>query len=259
MKRVSLFRRGRFAYLDWQENGRRRRLSIGILNNAEAERARAKKETELSSGPRILPSLPIVFEFMSFYLDWYRTEHPTTHSKARNEVKKFIARFEHRPIDSLRPVEMERYKTDRLTVDKAAPETVGKKVRRLQAAFRRGVKWKELDFNPLEEVTAPRGVRSVSVRLYSKEANAGALCCERSQGAPVAFHGPYRVASRGDGQVDASQRHRDEAADLKRTGWNRCWTHEVRQVAGGAAEPASSGSACRPARSASIGAQGHAE
>ncbi len=51
-------------------------------------------------------------------------------------------------------MEMESYKTDRLTKDKVAPETVGKEVRRLQAAFRRGVKWKELDFNPLEETQA---------------------------------------------------------------------------------------------------------
>lgn len=109
-------------------------------------------------------------EFLVNYLDWYKAEHPTTHGKARSEVKKFIARFGHRPIDSLRPVEMEAYKTDRLIADKAAPETVGKEMRRLQAAFRRGVKWKELDFNPLEEVTAPRGVRSVAVRFYSKEA-----------------------------------------------------------------------------------------
>lgn len=109
-------------------------------------------------------------EFLDGYLEWYRAEHPTTHGKARSEVKKFIARFGHRPIDSLRPVEMEGYKTDRLTVDKVAPETVGKEMRRLQAAFRRGVKWKELDVNPLEEVTAPRGVRSVAVRFYSKEA-----------------------------------------------------------------------------------------
>ncbi len=49
---------------------------------------------------------------------------------------------------------MESYKTDRLTTDKVSPETVGKEVRRLQAAFRRGVQWKELDFNPLEETQA---------------------------------------------------------------------------------------------------------
>ena len=59
-----------------------------------------------------------------------------------------MARFGHRPIDTLRPMEMESYKTDRLTKDKVSPET---EVRML-AAFRRGVQWKELDFNPLEEI-----------------------------------------------------------------------------------------------------------
>ena len=37
MTKVSFFRRGRFAYLDWRENGRRKRLSIGILSDSEAE------------------------------------------------------------------------------------------------------------------------------------------------------------------------------------------------------------------------------
>lgn len=119
---------------------------------------------------RILPRLPTVREFLDSYLDWYKAEHPTTHGKARSEVKRFVARFGHRPIDTLRPVEMESYKTDRLMLDKAARETVGKEMRRLQAAFRRGVKWKELDLNPLEDVQAPRGVRSVAVRFYTKEA-----------------------------------------------------------------------------------------
>lgn len=153
---------------------------------------RAAKEAELTYGVRILPRLSTVFQFLTFYLDWYKAEHPTTHGKARSEVKKFIARFGHRAIDFLRPIEMEGYKTDLLTVDKVAPETMGKEMRRLQAAVRRGVKWKELDVNPLEEVTAPRGVRSVAVRFYSKEA-IDSLCCGRSQGIPVAFHGPIRA------------------------------------------------------------------
>jgi len=119
---------------------------------------------------RILPRLPTVRDFLEAYLDWYKAEHPTTHGKAKSEVRLFIARFGHRPIDTLRPMEMESYKTDRLTKDKVAPETVGKEVRRLQAAFRRGVKWKELDFNPLEETQAPRGVRSVAVRFYDRPA-----------------------------------------------------------------------------------------
>ncbi|WP_241235844.1 tyrosine-type recombinase/integrase [Xanthomonas arboricola] len=85
-------------------------------------------------------------------------------------MKRFVAKFGHRPIDTLRPMEMEGYKRDRLISDKAAPETVGKEIRRLQAAFRRGVKWKELDVNPLEGVKAPRGVRSVAVRFYDRAA-----------------------------------------------------------------------------------------
>ncbi|WP_024940135.1 tyrosine-type recombinase/integrase [Xanthomonas arboricola] len=108
--------------------------------------------------------------YLEWYLDWYAAEHPTTAGKARSEVKRFVAKFGHRPIDTLRPVEMEGYKRDRLLTDKAAPETVGKEIRRLQAAFRRGVEWKELDVNPLERVKAPRGVRSVAVRFYDRAA-----------------------------------------------------------------------------------------
>ncbi|MEA9558424.1 hypothetical protein VC273_21790 [Xanthomonas nasturtii] len=47
---------------------------------------------------------------------------------------------------------MEDYKPDRLITDKAAPETVGKEIRRLQAVFRRGVKWKELDVKKPDKV-----------------------------------------------------------------------------------------------------------
>jgi integrase len=170
MAKVTIYWRDGVAYLNWREAGQRSRVSIGRVSSREAEEVRAAKEAELTHGVRILPRLPTVREFMDNYLEWYKADHPTTHGKARSEVKKFVARFGHRPIDTLRPVEMESYKTDRLMVDKVARETVGKEVRRLQAAFRRGVKWKELDVNPLEEVQAPRGVRSVAVRFYSKAA-----------------------------------------------------------------------------------------
>ncbi|WP_447945010.1 hypothetical protein [Stenotrophomonas indicatrix] len=80
--------------------------------------------------------------------------HPTTISKARSEVKRFIERFGHQPIDSIRAVEVEQYKRSRLLDYKAAKETVGKEIRRLKAAFNRGVEWKELDVNPLSSVKA---------------------------------------------------------------------------------------------------------
>ncbi len=160
------WRSGR-AYLNWRENGRQVRNSLGAIEPREAEKIRAAKEAELTHGVRILARLPTVRAYLEWYLDWYEAEHPTTASKAKSEVKKFIAKFGHRPIDTIKPTEVEGYKADRLRKDKAAPETVGKELRRLKAAFNRGVEWEELDVNPLATVKAPRGVRSVAVRFYS--------------------------------------------------------------------------------------------
>lgn len=170
MARVTLYFRNGVAYLNWREGGERFRRSLGKLAAREAEKIRGQKEAELTHGVRIIARLPTVRAYLEWYLDWYEAEHPTTAGKARSEVKRFIARFGHRPIDSLRPVEIEQYKRTRLVDDRAAPETVGKEVRRLQAAFRRGVEWKELDVNPLDAVKAPRGVRDVAVRFYDRAA-----------------------------------------------------------------------------------------
>lgn len=170
MVKVTIFWRDGAAYLDWREGGKRSRVAIGRVSPRKAEGVRAAKEAELTHGVRILPRLPTVRDFLEPYLEWYKAEHPTTHGKAKSEVRLFMARFGHRPIDTLRPMEMESYKTDHLTKDRVSPETVGKEVRRLQAAFRRGVQWKELDFNPREETRAPRGVRSVAVRFYDRTA-----------------------------------------------------------------------------------------
>lgn len=123
-------------------------------------------------------------EYLDWYLDWYESEHPTTAGKAKSEIKRFIARFGARPIDTLRPTEMEGYKRDRLKLGRAAPETVGKEMRRLKAAFRRGVEWQEIDVNPLEKVKAPRGVRSVAVRFYEAE-DMAALYAARPGRAPL--------------------------------------------------------------------------
>lgn len=170
MARVTLYWRGDVAYLNWRDGGQRHRPSIGKLSEREAETIRAAKEAELTHGVRILARLPTVRAYLEWYLDWYEAEHPTTAGGAKSEMKRFLSQFGHRPIDTIRPTEIEGYKRTRLVTDKAAPETVGKEIRRLQAAFRRGVEWKELDYNPLDGIKAPRGVRSVAVRFYDRSA-----------------------------------------------------------------------------------------
>lgn len=168
MARVRLYWRGDSAYLDWVEGGQRFRRSLGELAPSEAEKTRTAKEAELTHGVRILPRLPTVRDFLDTYWDWYAAEHPTTHRRARGECSRFTAAFGHRPIDTLQPLEIEQYKARRLTKDKAAPETVGKEIRLLKAAFRRGMKWRTIDVNPLADVSAPRGVRDVAVKFYSR-------------------------------------------------------------------------------------------
>lgn len=166
---ATIYWRGDRAYLNWRENGEQFRRSLGKIGPREAEKVRAAKEAELIHGVRILPRLPLVRVYLEWYLDWYAAEHPTTEKQARSECKRFIARFGHRPIDTIRAAEVEAYKVDRLQCDKAAPETVGKELRRLKAAFRRGIEWGEIDQNPVAAVRAPRGARSVAVRFYTAE------------------------------------------------------------------------------------------
>lgn len=164
---ATIYWRGDRAYLNWRQNGRQVRLSLGKIDAREAERIRSAKEAELTHGVTILSKTQTVAKYLEWYLEWYEAEHPTTVSKARSEFKRFTAKFGHRPIDSIRPTEVEDFKKERLRKDGAAPETVGKELRRLKAAFRRGVEWKEIDSHPLEYVRAPRGVRSVAVKFYS--------------------------------------------------------------------------------------------
>lgn len=170
MATVTIYWRGSCAYLNWRIGGQRYRRSLGKLDRSAAEKIRSQKEAELTHGVRIIPRLPEAGAYLKWHLDQYIATHPTTASKARSELKRFIAKFGHRPIDTISASEIEEYITTRLVDDRVAPETVGKEIRRLKAAFKKGVKLGRLDVNPLVGVTAPRGVRSVAVRFYDKKA-----------------------------------------------------------------------------------------
>ncbi|MGV6492278.1 hypothetical protein ACTUVK_002126 [Stenotrophomonas rhizophila] len=110
--------RGTKAYLDWAEGGERFRRSIGQSDARGAERIRAAKEAELTHEVRILARLRKVRDYLEWYLDWDAAEHPTTITKARSEMKRFVERFNHRPIDSIRAVGVEQYTRSRLLDDK---------------------------------------------------------------------------------------------------------------------------------------------
>lgn len=176
--------RGDRPYLSWSEGGKRWRRSLGKVEPGSAEKIRAAKEAELEHGIRILPRLPTVRAFLEVYFDWYDAEHPTTGGKLRSECKKFIERFGHRHIDKLSTREIDQWKASRIKDDGAAPETVGKEIRRLKTAFKKGIEWSELDVNPVAKIRAPRGVRDVAVEFYTP-ANLAALYKANPARAPI--------------------------------------------------------------------------
>lgn len=102
---------------------------------------------------------------MDAYEPIYEAKNPTTIRGWRNEIKPFLRAFGHRPIDSIRPVEVETWIAERLKTH--ARETVGKEIRRFKAAFRWGVKQREIDRSPVEQATVPRGTRSVAVSYFT--------------------------------------------------------------------------------------------
>lgn len=162
---ATLYQRGESWYISWSEGGRQVRQSLGRVTPREAEKVRSAKEAELRHGVRILPRLPTLQAFMDTYREWYAAEHPTTARTFGYEIRPILARFGHRPIDQIRPAEIEVWKAERLK--DRSPETVGKELRRFKAALRKGIKWGEVDTNPFDSVTAPRGARSVAVRFYT--------------------------------------------------------------------------------------------
>jgi integrase len=162
---ATLYQRGASWYLSWAENGRQWRRSLGALTPRAAEEIRSAKEAELRHGVQILPRLPTLQAYMDWYVEGYEAEHPTTIKQLRSEVKPLLARFGHRPIDTIRPTEIEAWKAERLKT--RAPETVGKELRRFKAALNRGVELEEIDANPFKPVSAPRGARSVAVKFYT--------------------------------------------------------------------------------------------
>lgn len=162
---ATLYKRGESFYLNWSEGGKQARQSLGRITAREAERIRSAKEAELTHGVTILPRLMTLQAFMDFYTDWYKAEHPTTARTFGYEIRSILAKFGQRPIDKIRPPEIELWKAARLATH--APETVGKELRRFKAALKRGIAWEMIDANPFAKVKASRGVRSKAVKFYT--------------------------------------------------------------------------------------------
>lgn len=156
------------ATLNWREDGRRYRISLGKVTRQQAETVRLEKELELRTGASATISAPGFCEFTEQYLNWHKFEWPSSHDRidqiARHHLLPF---FSDTPLDQITPLQIETYKHQRRARVKS--ETINKELRTLNAILNKAVEWQAIYNNPVVKMATIRGTDSKPPRYYTKE------------------------------------------------------------------------------------------
>ena len=161
---ATLYQRGTVYYLNWRENGKQWRRSLGAIEAREAEKIRREKEAQLTLGIQPVGYSPTLADWIDEYCEWQVVERGT--KKRHYELKHVRAKLGHYHIASLPARLVEEYKIERLRI--AKPETVGKEIRILKACLNRAVALGVTTKSTIAGVKAPRGVNSKAVAYYTK-------------------------------------------------------------------------------------------
>lgn len=162
---ATLYTRGDIYYLNWRENGKQFRRSLGKIEGRAAEKIRREKAAELTLGIAPAATSPTLAEWIEDYVEWQTVEKGSR--KRASELAHVKAKLGHHHIASLPARLVETFKIDRLRV--AKPETVGKEIRILKAAMNRAVALGVIDVNPIARISPPRGILSQAVEFYSEQ------------------------------------------------------------------------------------------
>ena len=154
-------------FLDYvDENGKRRRISLGHADKRKAERERAQKERELRMGI-VAPQSMKLNEFMEDSLA--RTGDQIRES-TRAEYSCAMLHF----IDTVGNVDYQgiRYKHGEIFLQACldrgdSPATAAKRIRHVKRFFQLAVERGQLDGNPLRRLREPKIPRNKKIRVYS--------------------------------------------------------------------------------------------
>lgn len=163
---ATLYQRGDCWYLNWRENGKQWRRSLGKLDAKAAERIRREKEAQLTLGIEPVAECPTLSEWIEDYCEWQEAEKDLS-KKRKSELRHVKAALGHYRLSSLPARLVEEHKVARLRV--AKPETVGKEIRILKAVMNRAVALEVIERNPIAGIKAPRGAISRAVSYYTKD------------------------------------------------------------------------------------------
>lgn len=161
-----LYQRNRSWYLDYHKEGSRHRESLGPISKAEAEAHKKALERRLDN---VLPAAgPEFITWANDYTAWHSAEYPDSYYRVEQIIRThLVPTFAGLAIGMISPREVEAFKHARL--ESAAPATVSKELRTLQAMINLAVLWDVIPRNPIKRVKAPRNVVSKPPRWYTKE------------------------------------------------------------------------------------------
>lgn len=161
-------KRGRYAYLQWSDNEKQHRESLGAISDHEAETKRLAKELELRTGRAVFSNAPLVGVVAVAYLSWHQDQFPTSHYRTKQIIEDHIVpAFEYVAADQLRVGQVEKWGQDRAKIVAAA--SAAKEVRTLKAMLNWAIRSELIEHSPGTKAIPPQDVTSNPRHWYSME------------------------------------------------------------------------------------------
>lgn len=161
--------RSKFWYLYWYDaDGHQRSQSLGKLadtTEAQARIALAAKQLELGQQRNTAGTAPTLAMFSTDYMNWHERAYPSSTERICQIIRQWLVPiFGDQPMDQLKRHEVEQYVLSR----DAAPETVAKELRTLQAVLNKAVEWEIITRNPVRGVSPPKSTDDAPVRYLTR-------------------------------------------------------------------------------------------
>lgn len=164
---ATIYRRGPAWVLNWSEDGRQHRKSLGKITQTEAEAQLKALEQRL--GAPATAAGPLLQDWAVTYATWHSKEYPDSYYRVEQIIRvHLLPHFGRTPLMGLRRQDIERYKHRRLDAG-AAVGTVTKELRTLQAMLNHAEQWDVIPRNPIHGVRPPRDLASRPPRWYTAE------------------------------------------------------------------------------------------
>jgi integrase len=174
---ATVYPRGNRWYLNWSQNGRQFRQSLGKITAEDAEKYRTAKEFELATGRSIFYASALFDDHLQRYLTWHAVQYRDSHFRVKQISEQCFAPFMGKALSQITAQEIERWKADRMTrvgwnrnkqTAVVSSETAGKELRTLKAVLNKAVEWGEIEKSPAKGVKAPKNLRSSPIHWYRK-------------------------------------------------------------------------------------------